>query len=207
MDAKSLKKLQELLEAAADGRQPELHQVVLNAGYQPGPGWIVPRQDLVARFFGVTVRQVRNWFNEMTKEDKCRESRPGKKGGQLFNYDLQAIAAWRIRKAEEAAESRKSGKQSLSISDRLKLLDLKERKAELVNKRDAQVDVNKMILAARVVLQSLPEDLALLASEKETQAVLLEEGKRVVHDALRTLRRIKLYDEDVIRELVERYGK
>lgn len=99
MDATA--KLRKLLAAAKAGRNPEIHEAALAAGYVPGPGWTVHSTTDVARFFGVTVRRVQQWI----AGGMPRRALPKRR----YAYDLAEIAAWRHASVE--AEARR-GRQA-----------------------------------------------------------------------------------------------
>ena len=205
LEAKQLAKLarlKEVLAAAAAGENNEAHRAILEAGYRFG--WVVATQEEVAKLFDVTPREVRNWFKDDPEARDCRIAI----GANRYQYDIRRLVLWRVRKLTERAKpTGPVPPEMLSIQDQLRMIELQKVRGEVIDRDDAARDVAKILVAARILVESLPESLALLVSGKESRAVLLDEGRRIVRDVLKTLSRIELYDEDVLRDLWKKLGR
>jgi len=202
LEAKHLARLKEVLADAAAGDNNDAHRAILDAGYRLG--WIVATQSEVAQLFDVTPREVRNWFQGDADARDCRISI----GANRYQYDVRRLVLWRFGKLTERAKPRGPvPPEMLSVSDQLRLIELQKVRGEVIDRDDAARDVAKIIVAARILVESLPESLALLVSGKESRAVLLDEGRRIVRDVLKTLARIELYDDDMLKDLWRKLGR
>lgn len=113
--------------------------------------------------------------------------RRGCPGKTEQGYDVEAISAW--RKSNE-----KPPRQSCSLDDsikreklRLLILKRKAQQGQYLLKDDVFRSWSKFSTDCRVLLETLPEALALLVPEGALRDLVRVESRRITDDALRSL--------------------
>lgn len=145
--------------AAFAGNSPALHQAIVAAGYNAGPGWTVGSTREVSEFFGITNRRVQQW---------TADGMPRKPLGRgKFAYDLSQITRWRIQRIEEtkreAAAASTEGKSAEAealrgINRQLREIDLEERRRSIFPAAPIKQSHNQLADTLRNALETLTRD-------------------------------------------------
>jgi hypothetical protein len=176
-------KLSALLDRARKGEQPDLHALILAAGYQADDLARLTGRAL-ARIWGVSAQAVGLWHS--------RDGAPRNPDG---SYSLSAVIAWRekyLKASNESAGKEASEGRFKAAQAKLKELELKKAVGQLIDRDEVERGRVSRVMAVRSELMKLGKALAGRLAQRspvEVQTVLEEAAREIIENFAREPRR------------------